>query len=108
MRRILIGLIIIAAATPVAAQRGKRVSASFQVVEASIADMRDALEHHRTTSVELVTQYLVRIATYEDLLHAALAVNPNAIKEAGERDQERLRGRVRGPLHGIPIALKDN
>jgi len=108
MNRILIALIVIAAATPVAAQRGKRVSASFQLVEASIADMRTALEKHRLTSVELVTQYLVRVATYEDLLHAALAENPEAIKEADERDQERRRGRVRGPLHGIPIAVKDN
>jgi amidase len=108
MRRTLIALIVIAAATPVAAQRGKRVSASFQLVEASISDMRTALEKHRITSIELVTQYLVRIATYEDLLHAALAVNPNAIKEADERDQERARGRIRGPLHGIPIAVKDN
>jgi len=108
MRRILIGLIVIAAATPVAAQRGKRGSASFQLVEASIADMRTALEKHRITSVELVTQYLVRIASYEDLLHAALTVNPDAIKEAEARDQERRHGRVRGPLHGIPIAVKDN
>jgi len=106
MRRIAIALILIAAATPVAAQRGRRVS--FQLVEASISDMRTALEHHRITSVELVTQYLVRIATYEDLLHAALAINPDAIKEADERDQERRHGRVRGPLHGIPIAVKDN
>jgi amidase len=107
MRKILVALIAVIAAAPVAAQRGKRGS-SFQLVEASISDMRTALEKHRLTSVELVTQYLVRIATYEDLLHAALAVNPNAIKEADDRDQERARGRVRGPLHGIPIAVKDN
>jgi amidase len=108
MRKTLIALVVIAAATPVAAQRGKRGPPAFQVVEASISDIRTALEHHRITSVELVTQYLVRIATYEDLLHAALTVNPDAIKEAGERDEERRHGRVRGPLHGIPIAVKDN
>ncbi|HEY7171913.1 MAG TPA: amidase family protein [Vicinamibacterales bacterium] len=108
MRKLLIALTIVVTAAPVAAQRGKRGSPSFQLVEASISDMRTALEKHRLTSVELVTQYLVRIATYEDLLHAALAVNPNALEEAAERDQERARGRVRGPLHGIPIAVKDN
>ena len=53
-------------------------------------------------------QYLTRIATYEDKLHAAITVNPNALEEADERDRERAQGRVRGPLHGIPIALKDN
>jgi amidase len=80
----------------------------FSVVEASISDMRTALERRRVTSRELVTQYLLRIALYEDKLHAALLVNPRALAEADARDQERAQGRVRGPLHGIPIALKDN
>src|SRR5690348_3584832 len=80
----------------------------FTVVEATIPQMRSALEQHRVTSRELVTQYLVRIATYEDKLHAALIVNPRALEEADARDQERAQGRIRGPLHGIPIALKDN
>src|SRR5215475_13483065 len=80
----------------------------FNVVEATIPEMRAALEQKRVTSRELVTQYLVRIAMYEDLLHAAVTVNPNALKEADERDRERAAGRIRGPLHGIPIALKDN
>jgi amidase len=82
--------------------------ARFTVVEASIPEMRAALEQHRVTSRELVTQYLTRIALYEDKLHAALTVNPRALAEAEARDQERAQGRVRGPLHGIPIALKDN
>ena len=81
---------------------------SFNVVEASIADMRTAMEQHRITSRELVTQYLTRIAMYEDKLHAALTVNPRALQEADERDRERAQGRIRGPLQGIPIALKDN
>src|SRR5579872_6393914 len=80
----------------------------FSVVEASISDMRAALEQGRVTSRELVTQYLARIATYEDKLHAALAVNRNALQEADALDRERAQGRVRGPLHGIPIAVKDN
>jgi amidase len=80
----------------------------FTVVEATISGMRTAMEQGRVTSQELVTQYLVRIATYEDKLHAALTVNPNAIQEAIERDRERAQGKIRGPLHGIPIALKDN
>ena len=85
-----------------------RPRAEFSVIEASIPEMRAALEQHRITSRELVTQYLARIGMYEDVLHAAVAVNPNAIKEAEEMDRERAQGHVRGPLHGIPIALKDN
>src|SRR5881392_3727943 len=80
----------------------------FNVVEASIADMQAALKDGRVTSHELVQQYLIRIATYEDKLHAAITVNPNALKEADERDRERAAGKIRGPLHRIPIALKDN
>src|SRR5450432_4053344 len=45
---------------------------------------------------------------YEDKLHCIITVNPNALKEADDRDRERAQGRARGPLHGIPIALKDN
>jgi amidase len=80
----------------------------FSVVEATIPQMRAAMAQHRITSRELVRQYLARIATYEDKLHAALTVNPHALDEADALDRERARGRLRGPLHGIPIALKDN
>src|SRR6267378_1759085 len=80
---------------------------TFTVVEATIPEMQKAMQEKRITSRELVTQYLNRIALYEDKLHAAITVNPNALKEAEERDRERARGKVRGPLHGIPIALKD-
>jgi amidase len=70
--------------------------------------MRLAMEQHRVTSRDIVTQSLVRIATYEDRLNAAITINPRALEEADERDRERRAGRIRGPLHGIPIALKDN
>ncbi len=82
--------------------------APFNVVEATIPEMQKALREGRTTSHELVQQSLIRIATYEDKLHAAITINPNALKEADERDRERAAGKVRGPLHGIPIAIKDN
>jgi amidase len=79
----------------------------FSVVEASIPEMQKALKEKRVTSREIVQQYLTRIATYDSKLHAAITVNSNALKEAEEMDRERSRGRLRGPLHGIPIALKD-
>jgi amidase len=82
--------------------------ATFTVVEATIPQMRAAMEQGRVTSRELVTEYLVRIATYEDLLNATIAVNPRALDEADVRDSERRQGKVRGPLHGIPVGLKDN
>jgi amidase len=78
------------------------------VVEATIPQMRAAMEQGRVTSRELVRQYLERIAFYEDKLHAAITVNRDALREAEVLDRERAQGKVRGPLHGIPVALKDN
>lgn len=80
----------------------------FSVVEAGIPQLRAALESKRTSSRELVTQYLTRIATYDRVLHSLVTVNPKALAEADERDRERAAGKIRGPLHGIPVALKDN
>jgi amidase len=80
----------------------------FTVVEAGIPEMQAALRSGRVTSRDLVQKSLDRIAAYEDKLHAAITVNPHALEEADELDRERKAGKVRGPLHGIPIALKDN
>src|SRR5579872_3235852 len=93
-----------AAAKPAAAS----ASRSFSVVEASIPEMQAAMKSGRTTSREIVRQYLERIGMYDYMLHAAITVNPKAMELAAERDRERAQGRIRGPLHGIPIALKDN
>jgi amidase len=83
-------------------------AAPFTVVEATIPEMQTAMKKGRVTSRELVQQYLIRIALYEDKLHAVITVNRNALAEAEALDRERAQGKVRGPLHGIPIALKDN
>ena len=83
-------------------------AAPFTVVEASFADMQKAMAEGRVTSRQLVEQYLQRIALYEETLNATIAVNPKALAEADRLDAERKAGKVRGPLHGIPVALKDN
>ena len=80
----------------------------FTVVGATIREMQAAMEQGRVTSREIVLQYLTRIATYEDKLNAVIQVNPHALEEAEARDRERAQGKIRGPLHGIPVALKDN
>ena len=82
--------------------------APFSIVEASISDMRDAMAQGRVTSRQIVQQSLDRIARFEARLNAVITLNPRALAEADALDRERSRGRIRGPLHGIPIALKDN
>jgi amidase len=84
------------------------VRLSFSVVEASIPEMQAAMKNGRVTSHDLVLQYLTRIALYNRRLNAVITVNPSALREADELDRERAAGHLRGPLHGIPIALKDN
>jgi amidase len=80
----------------------------FSIVETDIATLQQALASGRVTSRQITERYLERIATYEDRLNAIITVNPQALDEADAMDRERAAGRVRGPLHGIPIALKDN
>lgn len=82
--------------------------APVSVVETSISDLRAAMEQRRTTSRAIVEQYLLRIALYEDRLNAIISVNPRALLIADSLDRLRARGTVLGPLHGIPVALKDN
>src|SRR5439155_12534099 len=101
---IVTGVVVAAFALILSAQAPK--PHAFSVVEASIPDLRDAMAKGRVTSREMVAQYLMRIALYEHTLHAAIAINPRALDEADERDRERAAGRIRGPLHGIPAALK--
>ena len=97
-----------AQATPHQAARPAPAPPRFTVVEATIPDMRAAMEQGRVTSRDLVVESLTRIAMYEEQLNAVFTVNPRALEEADARDRERREGRIRGPLHGIPIALKDN
>ena len=78
------------------------------MVETSITELQAALTAKRVTSRQLVEQYLVRIATYDQKLRATITVNPRALAEADALDRERAQGKVRGPMHGIPVALKDN
>jgi amidase len=105
---VLSAVLSVAASPSAIAQRSPaQGTASFSVVEATIADTRVALEQRRVTSRELVQQSLARIATYEDLINAIVTVNPNALAIADSLDRLRAAGRILGPLHGIPVALKD-
>jgi amidase len=83
----------------------------IDVVEASIADLREALEVGAVTSVELVAAYLDRIAAYDrsgTRLNAVPVLNPEAFADARASDARRAAGGVLGPLDGIPYTAKDS
>ena len=80
----------------------------FDVVEATISDMQQAMEEGRLTSRDLVTAHLSRIARYEEEVNAAIAINSHALADADRLDRERIERGIRGPLHGIPVIVKDN
>jgi amidase len=108
-RTVLLTLLALLVATSGhSATKKSATSTPFSVVEATIPEMQAALREGRVTSRDLVTQYLLRIATYDAKLHAVMTVNPHALEEADALDRERAAGKIRGPLHGIPVAVKDN
>ena len=105
----LFGLALVAMAMGCAAPMAARPPAPpFNVVETGIPDLQRAMAEGRVTSRQITIEYLIRIALYEDQVKAAITVNPKVLDEADALDRERAQGRIRGPLHGIPIALKDN
>jgi amidase len=81
--------------------------------EATIEDLRVGMEERRWSAEEITSLYLERIALIDDPkgpvgLNSILELNPEALDTARQLDEERKAGKVRGPLHGIPIVLKDN
>ena len=89
-------------------QRSAFAAGGFDFVEKSIPELQDAMAASQLTSRELTHGYIRRIQSLNPLLHSVIEVNPNAIAIASQLDNERRRGQVRGPLHGIPLLVKDN
>src|SRR5688572_8001475 len=84
---------------------------AFDVAELSATDARDRMAAGTLTSRALTQAYLDRIAAVDDAgprLNAIIELNAAALSEADRLDQERASGRIRGPLHGIPVVIKDN
>jgi amidase len=83
----------------------------FELLEATIPQLQAALAAGTITSTDLVTRYLARIEAYDQkgpALNAISVTNTKALAEAAEMDAERRAGRSRGPLHGIPVVVKEN
>ena len=77
-------------------------------LEATIPELQGMMASGQLTSRALTMGYLKRIAALNPLLHSVIQTNPNAVAIAARRDNELRAGSTRGPLHGIPILIKDN
>lgn len=89
----------------------QRPAGAVDVVELGVAEAGQRMSAGTLTSRALTDAYLDRIAAVDDAgptLNAVIEINPQARQEADARDAERQAGRVRGPLHGIPVLIKDN
>jgi amidase len=117
-RRELVGLLGLAAAAGAAAPllgrsapQGGSASAgedSFPFAEYTVEQLQELLNLGELTSEALTAAYLERIARVDPLLRSVVETNPEALAIARALDQERRKLGPRGPLHGIPVLLKDN
>ena len=80
----------------------------FTIEELTISQMQQLMSSGEITSHDLVINYLSRIALFENEINASITINKNAERYSKILDEERKNGIIRGPLHGIPIAIKDN
>jgi amidase len=88
--------------------RSASAADNFDFLEKSIPELQAAMASGQVSSKDLVMGYLRRIASLNPLLNSVIETNPNAVSIAQHLDNERRRGHVRGPLHGIPVLVKDN
>ena len=111
MKRQIIGGMALALALASAPLGAKTSAPAVAVEEVSAADLIDQLKAGKVTSEALVRAYLARIAAMDragPALHAVIALNPDALAQARQLDAERRAGKLRGPLHGLPVLVKDN
>jgi amidase len=117
LRALIASVILVAGATlqgqraPAPRPQPAPVMEFFEVYEQSILDLQAAMQSGRVTSRGLVESYLARIQAYDQAgprLNSIVLINPRARDEADAMDAQRADKKVRGPLHGIPVLIKDN
>jgi amidase len=101
-----IGLLM--AAGPAVACPDRLMLGKLDLTRVSIEDLAAAMTQKKVTSSQLTAAYLDRIAACNPEIRAVISTNRAALRTAKERDVERAAGKVRGPLHGIPVIIKDN
>jgi len=107
LRYTLLGIAVTLTCTGLFAPAAK----AFELEEATIAQLQEGMQSGKYTARSLTEIYLARIQQIDwkgPTLKSVLEVNPDALAIADQLDKERREGRVRGPLHGIPVLIKDN
>ncbi|MGE0581291.1 MAG: amidase [Steroidobacteraceae bacterium] len=102
---------LLLAAGSVAKAKSADPAARFEVLEKSITELQEAMTARRISSRQVVQAYLDRIAAYDQhgpVLNAIITLNPDALEQADRLDRERAQQGPRGPLHGVPVLVKDN
>ena len=87
------------------------VAQAFELEEVTIAELQRGMQTGQLTARSIVESYLKRIEEIDQNgpgIHSVVEINPDAVVIADQLDKERRDGNIRGPLHGIPILLKDN
>jgi amidase len=87
---------------------GQRAANEISVEEIGVSTLQDAMKAGKTSSRAITQRYLARIAAVDKKINSIIEINPDALAIAAEMDRERRAGKVRGPLHGIPVVIKDN
>ena len=90
------------------AGRGFASVKEFDIEEVSVTSLQTAMQNGEVTARDLVAKYVARIGAGDKQTNSMIEINPDALAIAAGLDAERKAGKIRGPLHGIPVVLKDN
>lgn len=80
----------------------------IQLTEATVSDLQNAMKSGKFSARMLTEAYLEQIKNLDPKIHSVIEINPDALMIADQLDKERKKGKLRSPLHGIPILVKDN
>lgn len=97
-----------AAVVGIAAKDAFATAKNFDLEEATVSSLQLAMQKGQVTARDLVLKYVARIKSGDKQTNSIIEINPDALQIAAELDRDRRAGKLRGPLHGIPVVLKDN
>jgi amidase len=81
---------------------------NFDLEEMTVAEMQEAMRAGKTSSREITQKYIERIGAVDKKINSVVEINPDALEIAEAMDRERKAGKIRSPMHGVPVLLKDN